>query len=247
MMADHTGIMEISAYLHPIGEYLKAAMVPFWEDNGFRLIGFYITSIDIDGSTSDGAQILQSMANRSARDIEGFTYQQERTFDTMHAGAAGSGVMGIGLGMAMGQGIGQAVSATMGSTLMNATNTPLPSGGIPGLVAGGTNTADHSTASSSAVFCAKCGTKTSGAKFCPTCGKPYMPCPACGADNLDGAVKCVMCSRPLGLKCPKCGKPLAPDARFCPSCGENLKKACATCGTPVPTGTKFCPNCGAAL
>lgn len=40
MMADHTGIMEISAYLHPIGEYLKAAMVPFWEDNGFRLINF---------------------------------------------------------------------------------------------------------------------------------------------------------------------------------------------------------------
>jgi membrane protease subunit (stomatin/prohibitin family) len=249
MMADHIGIMEISAYLHTIGEFLKAEMAAFWSDNGFKLINFYITSVDIDDTTPDGIQILQSIANRSTRDIEGFTYQQERTFDTRKTGAAGSNAMGLGLGMAMGQGLGQGLAGNMGSTLMNPTSAPLASGVSEGTGSEsmrGTGITAGQTGKNQ-VFCAKCGTKTGGAKFCPGCGKPYLPCLNCGADNLQGAVKCVMCSQALGQKCPKCGVPLAVDARFCPSCGENLKKVCSTCGTPVSASTKYCPNCGGAI
>ncbi len=249
MIADRIGIMDISAYLHPIGEFLRAAMVPFWEENGFRLVNFYVTSIDIDENTPDGAQILQSIAKRSTRDIEGFTYQQERTFDTLNKGAASG--MGIGLGMGIGQGFGSSIGAGAGATIMNPTNQPFSndtSAGVSGSGHGGApGIGGPGVATGPVVYCAKCGTKTGGAKFCPSCGKAYQPCLACAADNLANAVKCVMCNAPLGSKCPQCSAPLAMDAKFCPSCGSNLKRGCATCGTHVAAGTKYCPNCGSAI
>lgn len=57
-------------------------------------------------------------------------------------------------------------------------------------------------------------------------------CPACSADNKDGALVCEYCGTRLSTDkprsagsngekrfCTSCGKPLAPDAAFCPFCG----------------------------
>lgn len=61
---------------------------------------------------------LQAMTERERRDIQGFTYQQERQFDVLEtaAGNEGSGqstMMGAGLGMGMGVGMGGMFSQQM--------------------------------------------------------------------------------------------------------------------------------------
>jgi len=234
MSQDKISVLEISGYLSTISDYLKQAMTEFWNEVGFKLTSFYVTTIDIDNSTPEGQKIIEAITSKSARQIEGYTYQQERSFDAMQA----SPIAGIGLGM----GIGSGMAGLMGTP--GGTRVSPPSAGVPGAVpAGGVGLAGSVVT----VFCAKCGTKTGGAKFCPSCGKAYNPCPECGADNIADAVKCVMCSRPLGKACPKCKTPLAVDAKFCPSCGNSLKKVCSKCGTESPDGTKFCPNCGTGL
>ncbi len=235
MSQDKIGINDISAYLSTISDYLKTAMVPFWEEQGFKLTAFYVTSIDVDDSTSEGKQIRESLVNRARRDIEGFTYQQEKVLGGIENGG------GMGLGISMGMGLGAGVAGGIGAGFLNSVNAQPPQQGAPALVPVTTASA---TGAGLAIFCAKCGTKTGGGKFCPSCGKPYSPCPGCGADNLAEAVKCVMCSRPLGQFCPSCKAPVTIDAKFCPNCGTNFKRACPKCGTDVASGVKYCPNCG---
>ncbi|MEI8093148.1 MAG: SPFH domain-containing protein [Spirochaetales bacterium] len=230
MTQEKISVLEISGYLSGISDYLKQIMTEFWSEVGFRLNSFYVTSIDVDNSTAEGQKIIEAMTSKSARQIEGYTYQQERSFDTMQV----SPLAGIGLGLGVGAGMAGSM-ATPGSAPGTV--------GASGLSGVGMGT----TAGASQVFCAKCGTKTGGAKFCPSCGKGYNPCPGCGGDNLADAVKCVMCSRPLGKACTKCKAPLALDAKFCPNCGNTLKKTCGKCGTVSEEGVKFCPNCGSGL
>jgi len=242
MTQERIGIMEISGYLSAISDYLRQAMTEFWTELGFKLTSFYVTNIDIDDSSTEGKKIIEAMAAKSARQIEGYTYQQEQAFNAMQGAAKGGG-MGLGLGLGMGMGIGGAMGGMAQGLFAS------PSGQAAGPAAAGTDRPQGGmgVGPTANVFCAKCGTKTGGAKFCPSCGKAYNACPSCGADNLADAVKCVMCARPLGKSCPKCKTPLAIDAKFCPNCGEVLKKTCSKCGSTAEAGTKFCPNCGNAL
>ena len=62
MQSQHIGIKSISAYLEPLSQALKASMLAFWEDYGFNLEGFYITSVEIDDSHPDGQKILEAIA-----------------------------------------------------------------------------------------------------------------------------------------------------------------------------------------
>ena len=238
MTQEKIGVTAISGYLSSISDFLRQTMSEFWTDVGFKLTSFYVTTIDIDDSGAEGKKIIDAMASKSARQIEGYTYQQEQAFNAMQ-GAAHGGGMGIGMGLGMGMGMGGG-GGGMAQNLFASQSAPAA---VP--VAG--TGSGMGVPPVSNVFCAKCGTKTGGAKFCPSCGKAYTPCPNCGADNLTDSVKCVMCGRPLGQSCPKCKAPLAIDARFCPNCGEVLKKTCAKCGTVAEAGTKFCPNCGTGL
>ncbi|MBQ3860233.1 MAG: zinc ribbon domain-containing protein [Clostridia bacterium] len=71
-------------------------------------------------------------------------------------------------------------------------------------------------------------------------------CPACNADNRDGALVCEYCGTRLSSDKPKsveaseekrfctsCGKPLSPDAAFCPFCGAKRNGAAQT-SAPAP-------------
>src|ERR671931_2682335 len=49
-----------------------------------------------------------------------------------------------------------------------------------------------------------------------------MTCPACGADNPEGA-------------------------KFCNGCGASLLRVCSSCGTSNASGARFCSECGASL
>ena len=238
MTQEKIGVTAISGYLSSISDFLRQTMSEFWTEVGFKLTSFYVTTIDIDDSGAEGKKIIDAMAAQSARQIEGYTYQQEQAFNAIQGAAQGGG-MGIGLGLGMGMGMG----GGGGGMAQNLFASPSAPAAAP---AAGTGSGMGVPPLSNA-FCAKCGAKTGGAKFCPSCGKAFTPCPNCGVDTLADSVKCVQCGRPLGQSCPKCKVPLAIDARFCPNCGEVLKKTCAKCGTVAEAGTKFCPNCGTGL
>lgn len=140
----------------------------------------------IDQETDARRMVIESQGIAQKRNIEGYTYQQERGFDVAEKVAAneGSGTFssaGIGLGMMAGVGgvIGNAVSGTFNAAIseMNeSSQKQQASGGFcdncgAALVLG-------------AAFCEKCGTPVQTQPRCPKCGyvyeRPGKFCPKCG-------------------------------------------------------------------
>jgi membrane protease subunit (stomatin/prohibitin family) len=81
MQSQRIGIKSISGYLEPLSQALKSSMLAFWEDYGFNLEGFYITSVEIDSSSVEGQRILEAIARQSAQLIGGYSWQQAKAFE----------------------------------------------------------------------------------------------------------------------------------------------------------------------
>ena len=62
-----------------------------------------------------------------------------------------------------------------------------------------------------------------------------MVCPACQAENREGAKFCNECATALGLRCPSCGADHRPGQRFCDSCGLALSPPGGASGRPSDT------------
>lgn len=241
MQSQHIGIKSISAYLEPISEALKASMLAFWEDYGFNLQGFYITSVEIDSSSPDGQRILSAIAGQSAQLIAGYSWQQAKAFEVAESamGAAGSGGM---LGALMMTNMMGGSAGAMGAMLQ-----PSP-GGVPASGASG-QVGSGVAAIPREVFCSNCSKKySSTSKFCPFCGDPYVPCQRCGADNDKAARRCVSCGTPLeaAAKCSRCGMQLPQGAVVCPRCVRSAggTGTCAKCGSLLAPEDGFCSECG---
>jgi membrane protease subunit (stomatin/prohibitin family) len=244
MQSQRIGIKSISAYLEPLSVALRDSMLAFWEDYGFHLEGFYITSIQVDERDPAGPRILEAISRQSAQAIGGYSWQQSKAFEVAdHAVASAfnknSGMLGaLAVAGMMGGGGGG-----VGGALLQ----PNPAGvsvtGASGQAGSGTQLPPRE------VFCSNCAKKYSNAsKFCPHCGDPYMPCPRCGADNDKEARRCVSCGTPLvaAQTCSHCGAPLPPNANACPRCARppGVAQACKRCGVPLAAGDTFCPECG---
>ena len=111
-------------------------------------------------------RVLTSKGKRAGRDIEGYTYQEERKFDVLEEAAQNEGsagnLMGAGMGISMGLGLGAQFGNLMG-TLGNA----LSSDKQPNQ-----NQSASNEEIGLAKFCSQCGTAFSdGAKFCSNCGQ----------------------------------------------------------------------------
>ena len=256
----NVSILEINAYLDEISEYLKERMAPVFDEYGIRLSSFYVNDISVPEEDNAVKQLKKALAKRAEMDIVGYSYQQERSFDTLEGAATNpnsmqGGFMGAGIGLGMGVGVGGA----MGHQFSNLTQT--------------INTAEtktcpkcNATIEKTSRFCNRCGfdTESSGktasikcsacgaalttdSKFCMTCGKRYNPCAKCGADIPDGASVCPSCGSAIPKPCPNCGKILPADSKFCPECGTPLVKRCPSCGKQVDNGTRFCPECGTPI
>ena len=254
MMNNQIGYKKISAYLDTISEYLKGIMSSFWEELGFNLLKFYVTSIDIDDSTDYGRRIKDSIARQSSMSITGHTWQQEQIFDTANNAIGGfssgnGGLLGGLLAMNMMGNMGNG----MGNGMMQPQYNQPTFGGnqnynsnqdIRGYQTGINNHTEKM------IYCSNCAKKfPSSMKFCPHCGDPYNPCPHCGTDNDMNAKRCVSCGSPLqsGTSlCPHCNTPLSPGSLFCGNCGKQLitSDICSRCGATFPPNAKFCPKCG---
>lgn len=252
MMANNIGLTSISGYLSAISDNLKQTMLPFWEDYGFNLVGFYVTTIDVDETDPSGAKIADAMARQSAQNISGHTWQQAQVFETaqsaienMNNGKGGGGLLGAVIAANMMGGMG----AASGGAIMQPQPTNAPGVTNQGSVDFNNHQQGSGQPPVKEVFCSNCNKKFSSAmKFCPHCGDPYTPCPRCGTDNDSKAKRCVNCgvqlSAGIDSNCDNCKQPFPAGVAFCPSCGKPVSEGtCSRCGTPT-NGMSFCPSCG---
>ncbi len=144
----------------------------------------------IEQRTKAQSTVIEAEAIAKKRELEGYTYQQEKGFEVAKEVAGNEAVgqfsnIGVGLGMISGVGgeIGRSVSSAAGQA-------------IQGAVAG---QAPQTTAAvQEKRFCEKCGHELSeGAAFCEKCGAKIGRSDSCSS----------------------CGFVFTNDANFCPKCG----------------------------
>lgn len=257
--------LEINAYLDELSEYSKERITPVLEEYGIKLINFYINDINIPEGDSAVEKLKNALSKRAEMDIVGYSYEQERSFDTLEGAATNpssgqSGIMGAGIGLGMGVGIGGGLGNQMNKITENINTQEIKkcakcdSNIIKGNKFCGncgydTEKADESVKTSDEIPCSSCGYHfTKKTKFCPECGKAYNPCAFCGADLKVGDTKCVTCGKEVPKSCSKCGILIVDSkTKFCPECGESLIKKCSSCGNTIEGKPKFCPECGEKL
>lgn len=261
-------ILEINAYLDEISDYMKERIQPTMDEYGVGLVSFYVNDISVPEDDTAVKQLKDALSKRAEMNIIGYSYQQERSFDTMEGAATNPGstaapLMGAGLGVGMGLGMGQSVGGGFGA-MAQEINLSSPSEATRECPQ------CHAVVPAAQRFCGTCGFNfekneaeekqnttqqcsacgagiTSKTKFCPECGKRINPCPECGNDLPDGAQSCPKCGYAVPIACPDCGATIAPNAKFCPECGKALVKRCPKCNAAIEGTPKFCPECGEKL
>lgn len=259
----NVSILEINAYLDEVSSFLKERIAPTFEEYGIGLTSFYVNDINVPEDDKAVQQLKQALAKRAEMDIVGYSYQQERSFDTLEGAATNpssmqGGLMGAGIGLGMGVGVGGTIGQQFGG------------------IAQSLNTSEtkkcpkcHKDIDKNSRFCNYCGCDTEekdniqsnineikikcsscGAvlqetsKFCMECGKKYNPCMNCKTDIPENATKCPQCGTEVPRQCPNCGKLLSPHSKFCSECGYSTIKKCSRCGHQLEENIKFCPECG---
>ncbi len=153
---------------------------------GFQLAEFTIAAFQADEEdlaalkeTKQNAMRIkkEAEARAYARNVEGYTYREQRQFDILQEAAGNQGAMGGVMGAAMGAGMGLNMGSQLGS-VMNpaqpaaATAVTCTGCGAP-LAAGAKFCAQCGTAVPQKQFCIHCGAELpAGARFCSSCGKP---------------------------------------------------------------------------
>ena len=148
------GILEMNGHLDELSSFLHRRLSPEFSEYGVRLVNFFVNDVSLPMADL-GVQALQrALAKKAEMDIVGFTYVQERSFDTLEGAAknesslAGS-MIGAGLGMGMGFGMGGAMGEAAGALAQQ-------------MDVNGKNRANR---------CASCGAMwPEGFVFCPQCG-----------------------------------------------------------------------------
>lgn len=254
-------ILEINAYLDEISSFLQERMAPTFDEYGIRLTSFYVNDINVPEDDNAVVQLKKALAKRAEMDIVGYSYQQERSFDTLEGAATNPGsmqssFMGAGIGLGMGVGVGGAMGQQFGNLAQNINtvetkNCPKCNAAID-KTARFCNRCGYDTEAApkkdTAIKCSSCGAAlTTESKFCKECGKRYNPCAKCSADIPDGASVCPSCGSAIPKPCPNCGKLLPADSKFCPECGHSIVRKCPNCGKQIENGAKFCPECGTSV
>lgn len=158
MTKNNCSLLQIGARLDDLSKMLEQRISEALADYGVELRMFMVNSISTDESDPSVVQLRKALAKKAEMDIIGYTYAQERSFDTMQTAAGNEGsagaMMGVGMGLGMGVGVGQ------------------PMGGAMAQMAGGINVGQQAPVNpAGAKFCSNCGgALVAGARFCPNCG-----------------------------------------------------------------------------
>lgn len=260
-------ILEINAYLDELSLHMKSRIQPIMDEYGIELVSFYVNEISVPEEDTAVKKLKDALAKRAEMNIIGYSYQQERSFDTLegaakNAGSAAAPFTGAGMGLGMGFGMGQGIGTGFGSMAQEiqvnipkeATKAcPKCHARIPqtqrfcGNCGFDTEKKPESPKEASIVCSACGGTITKNTKFCSECGRKIHHCPNCGNDMADSSTKCDSCGYVKPQQCPNCGFEISSKSKFCPECGHVLIKVCPKCNSPIEEDEKFCPECGERL
>lgn len=208
------GITDINASIDEISADLQEAMRPMLAEYGIRLINFYVNDISVPEDDPAVKKLKEALAKKAEMNILGYSYQQERSFDTLETAAGNSGAASGLMGAGMGLGMGTAVGGAFGNQL----------GGIA---------KELNTTAEAGKKCPSCGAKMSNeSRFCQSCGLDTAPlkdsgtaetvCGGCGTRCDKNQKFCPECGRALKKTCPSCKQPVAESEKFCHECGAKL-------------------------
>lgn len=261
LVRKNISILEINAYLDEISAYLKERIAPVFAEYGIKLVSFFVNDINVPEDDTAVKQLKNALAKRAEMDIVGYSYQQERSFDTLEGAAKNPGSMqgdliGAGIGFGMGMGAGGTIGHQFGGLAQNIVvneNKECPKcKAVIGKSEKFCHVCGYNTEQTikvehkQTIKCSKCDSILSEhSKFCHVCGKKYNPCKKCKADVPENAAVCPSCGADVPIPCPKCGALLSVKSKFCPECGYSLIKCCEKCGTQLNGNPRFCPECGA--
>ena len=255
--------LEINAYLDEMSVFLKEKMAPVMDEYGIKLTSFYVNEVSIPEEDPAVKKLKDALAKKAEMNIIGYSYQQQRSFDTLEgaakngsAGAAplmGAG-MGLGMGLEMGTAVGKGFNGmTQELKLQNESKKKIcpkckteidENQRFCGVCGYDTEKKEEVKK----IVCAQCGSElNTNSKFCMECGKKYNPCPKCKADMMEGEQVCHVCGYEMLPVCPKCGAEIPKNIKFCPECGYSLVKHCPKCNHVIEGNPKFCPECGEKL
>jgi len=231
LVKEKISALEINAYISEISDTLKENILPEFDNYGIELINFYVNDISVPEDDSAVIKLKDALAKKAEMDIIGYSYQQERSFDTLESaaknpGPAQSSLLGAGLGLGMGLGVGRNFGRAFGDISKN-------------LIVNETQKCPYCNGEIGAEY-----------KFCPLCGKnlkadeDFIICPSCNTKNIKKAKFCSNCGYGFVKFCPKCKKQISDNQKFCIHCGAALIKKCQQCGHELDENTKFCPQCG---
>lgn len=235
----HKGIsiLEINAHINELSEYMKEKIMPEMDEFGISLVNFFVNEISMPEDDTAVIRLKDALSKRAEMNIIGYSYQQERSFDTLEGAAKNNGssssFMGAGVGLGMGLGMGKVMGTNFEEISKEVTlsNSDKSEKECPKC---------HSAMQTTQRFCSVCGYDSNGkkeevlkcsscnseinknTKFCPECGRKINHCPQCGNDLADGIDKCSSCGYELSKICPNCGNEVSPKVKFCPECGEKL-------------------------
>ena len=207
LLDKNLSVLQLSNRMVEISQYLQEKITEAMDDYGLRSLLFTVNSITTDDNDPAVMQLKAALAKKAEMDIIGYTYQQERSFDTMETAAGnpggGAAVMNAGIGLGMGMAAG------------------IPMGNAMSGIAQNLNTETTRK-------CPQCGTDVkNNVKFCPECGYSMksqetdgvLKCPQCGAVCSNKVKFCPECGAKIRQSCQKCGTELPGNTKFCPECG----------------------------
>lgn len=190
-------LLEISAHLTELSDLILEKLNTRVQEHGLELEQFYIENIELDEqdlqrlsdahaeSEAEAYKLERlSKARALAREVEGYTYQEERKYDVLGAAASNSGTGGTlinaGLGLGVGLGVMNEVGKVTGSAMSGQPEAPAQQAqaGVKSCANCGAQVPMN------AKFCPECGTQMPVARFCQECGEKLAPgakfCPNCG-------------------------------------------------------------------
>lgn len=207
-------ILEINAYIDELSQYMEQQLQPALAEYGIALASFYVNDIGVPEDDSAVKQLKNALSKRAEMNIIGYSYQQERSFDTLDSATQNTSstttpLMGLGIGMGMGR-VVSSQFAPLGQEL-HIEHSQSSTKDCPNC---------HAAMSSTQRFCGNCGHDTdSTQQHSP---KDSVICAACGATLAQRTNFCPECGQPLTRKCPSCNSSLEGTPKFCPECGQKL-------------------------